>query len=119
MDYKQGALEANVAGASPQQLIRLLFQKLLTNLCQARAELDGGSVQRKGELIGRSVSIIDCLRASLDLSSGAEVAENLERLYDFMLRELTAANFHNQPQGLNAVIVVVEELKSAWDSLPE
>ena len=118
-DYRKGALEANVQAATPQQLIRMLLQRLLTNLHQAREELERGSVQRKGELIGKSVSIIDCLRASLDLESGAEVAENLERLYDFMLRELTAANLHNQVQGINSVIVVVEEIKGAWDQLGE
>ncbi|MEM1261513.1 MAG: flagellar export chaperone FliS [Pseudomonadota bacterium] len=118
-DYRQDTLESSVAAATPQQLIRMLMQKLLANLSQARAAMEANEVNRKGELIGKSVSIIDCLRASLDISHGGEVAENLERLYAFMLRELTAANLHNQVQGLNAVIVVVEELKSAWDTLDE
>ncbi|MEM8983231.1 MAG: flagellar export chaperone FliS [Pseudomonadota bacterium] len=116
-DYRQDSLELSVAAASPQQLIRMLMQKLLANLSQARAAMEANEVNRKGELIGKSVSIIDCLRASLDLPQGGEVAENLEQLYAFMLRELTAANLHNHVQGLNAVIVVVEELKSAWDTL--
>ncbi|MEO1037591.1 MAG: flagellar export chaperone FliS [Pseudomonadota bacterium] len=116
-DYRQSALEERIGSASPQELIRMLMQKLLANLVQARAEMNGGSVGRKGELIGKSVSIVDCLRASLDFENGGEVVENLERLYDFMQRELTAANLSNQSQGLNAVIVVVEELKSAWDEV--
>ncbi len=116
-DYRQSALEASVNEASPKRLIQLLMQKLLMNLNQAYAEMAAGSVQRKGELIGKSISIVDCLRTSLDFSHGADVTENLERLYDFMQRELLLANLHNRVDGLGAVIAVVEELKSAWDQV--
>ena len=118
-DYRGVHLEADVAAASPHRLIQLLMQRLLARLGQAGKELQAEHLGAKGELIGDAIAIIDCLRTSLNFDAGAEVAENLERLYDFMIRELLFANMENDAARIAGVSRLVGEIKEAWDGIGE
>lgn len=116
-DYKSNHLNADIDQASPHRLIQMLMQKLSTNLVQADSAMGNEMTARKGELISSSISIIDCLRASLSFDQTNGVAENLDRLYDFMNRELLQANLHNDCERLRTVSALVGEIKSAWDQI--
>ncbi len=116
-DYKDVHLQADIEAASPHRLIQLLMQRLLANLIQARAHMQDGTTNRKGELISSAISIIDCLRTSLNFDAGAKVSENLESLYDFMTRELLLSNMNNDSDQLTRVIELVDEIKGAWDGI--
>lgn len=116
-DYKSNHLNADVDQASPHRLIQMLMQKLSTNLVQADNAMGNEMTARKGELISNSISIIDCLRTSLSFEQTNGVAENLDRLYDFMTGELLQANLHNDRKRLGHVKALITEIKSAWDQI--
>ncbi|MEM7278575.1 MAG: flagellar export chaperone FliS [Pseudomonadota bacterium] len=116
-DYKSVHLQADIDTANPHRLIQLLMHKLLANLIQARSHMESQTTNKKGELISRSISIIDCLRTSLNFDAGAKVSENLENLYDFMIRELLLSNMNNDLEQLGTVISLVSEIKDAWDQI--
>ena len=116
-DYRSLHFENDVADASPHRLIQMLMQRLLANLAQAKQQMAAGAVGRKGELISDAISIIDCLRASLNFDEGGDVAGNLEALYDYMTRNLLLANMSNDADKLQTVTLLVEEIKGAWDSI--
>ena len=116
-EYRDVHLEADVSAASPHRLIQLLMQRLMARLTQAGDEIRTRNVDAKGRLIGDAIAIVDCLRTSLDFDAGNDVAENLERLYDFMIRELLVVNLEDDLERLGAVTALVAEIKEAWDSI--
>ncbi len=118
-DYKSNHAQADIEAASPHRLIQLLMQRLLTNLQQADNAMAEELTAQKGELISASISIVDCLRASLSFDNANGVADNLERLYDFVTRELLIANLNNERDRLQSAITVISEIKSAWDGIDE
>jgi len=73
---------------------------------------------KKGENISVAISILDGLRISLDKSAGGEIAQNLDDLYDYMGRVLLKANLKNDPSLLDEVAGLLNEIKSAWDAIP-
>jgi flagellar protein FliS len=81
--------------------------------------MERGAIPEKGTQIGLVISIIDGLRVSLDKQAGGELAENLDRLYDYMMRRLLEANVRNEPAYLDEVANLLREVKDAWNAIPE
>ncbi|MCG8432435.1 MAG: flagellar export chaperone FliS [Gammaproteobacteria bacterium] len=117
--YKQAATHGKVAEADPNKLILLLLDGAIERIHVAKGHLQRKAVAKKGEYIGRSVSIIDALRASLDKDQGGEIAANLDNLYDYMCRRLLAANLENRPEYLDEVADLLEQLRAGWSVLSD
>ncbi|WP_353776802.1 flagellar export chaperone FliS [Spongiibacter sp.] len=69
--------------------------------------------------MSRVISIIDGLRMSIDHSVENPLCENLENLYDYMNRRLLLANINNDDAALEEVAALLQELKEAWDAIPD
>jgi flagellar protein FliS len=69
------------------------------------------------EGIGRSLAIIDELRATLDKEKGGEYAANLERLYDYYSRRLLKAQVTLDDAPLAEVEKLVGTLREGWSQM--
>ncbi|KPJ92992.1 MAG: hypothetical protein AMJ53_08270 [Gammaproteobacteria bacterium SG8_11] len=117
--YNQVAVQTGVNDASPHRLIQMLLDAALEKIAKAKGFMLNRKVQDKGENIGLAISIIDVLRASLDMQAGGEISQNLESLYDYMTRRLTEANLKNDVMLLDEVTNLLVPIKQAWDALPQ
>jgi len=121
--YAKVGIETGVSAASPHKLIVMLFDGAQIALAGALQHMKAGNVSGKGQSISKAISIIDSgLRASLDKSVGGEVANNLDRLYEYMSNRLLLANLNNDPQIVEEVQHLLQDIKSAWvaiDAPPE
>lgn len=115
--YQRIGVQAQVTEANPHRLIQLLMQGGLDRIYQAKGALEFGRVAEKGELIGKSIAIIGGLREALDHDVGGDLATNLDRLYDYMIRRLSEANCRNDVAPLEEVAGLLREIKSAWDQI--
>lgn len=116
--YRQvGAQQA--LNANPHRLIQMLMEGALEKVSMARRFVDEGQIGAKGEHISWAISIIEGLRASLDLEQGGEIAENLERLYEYMNYRLLEANVNNDGAALDEVAGLLREVKAGWDGIAE
>lgn len=117
--YQQVGTEGQVADADGHRLVMLLFEGALERINAARAALEAGNLARKGELIGKAVTILGGLRETLDLEAGGELAENLDLLYGYMQRRLLEAHVKNQPEPMQEVAGLLRPLAEAWAAIPE
>lgn len=116
--YAQMGLETGVVAASPNKLIVMLYEGVLSACKSAVTHMQHKDIQRKGEMISKAVLIIESgLRASLDKKNGGEIALSLDALYMYMVQRLTLANLRNQPQLIEEVMVLLTDLKSAWEAI--
>jgi flagellar protein FliS len=51
------------------------------------------------------------------MEAGGEIAENLDSLYDYMLRRLMKAHAENDVAILDEVISLLREIKLGWDGI--
>ncbi len=112
--YDQIGVHSGVEAASPHRLILMLLDGALENVAKAKGFMQHGEVARKGEHIGWAITILGGLQASLDKERGGEIAENLDRLYDYMMRRLLKANKDDDLAILEEVGRLLGEIRSGW-----
>ncbi|HEU4372952.1 MAG TPA: flagellar export chaperone FliS [Telluria sp.] len=116
--YAKVGLETGVVASSPHQLIVMLFDGALVSLRAGLTHMKAGEIAKKGMAISKAILIIENgLRASLDKNAGGQIADSLDKLYDYMGRRLLMANVSNQPEILEEVIALLADLKGAWDAI--
>jgi flagellar protein FliS len=115
--FKQVGVTSQVDSANSHTLVTMLFDGLLERLARARGYIERGQVQEKGEMLSRSIAIIDGLRASVDQSAAAELGGRLVALYDHMEMRLLQANTSSDPSAVDEIILLVRELKAGWDGI--
>lgn len=112
-------VNAYTAGSASDrlQLVELLMQAALDSIATARGHMAQGNVGGKGEQISRAIQLLDGLRASLDRSQGEELAGNLERLYEYMMRRLLQANVADSAEIMDEVTDLLKEIRAGWDGV--
>jgi flagellar protein FliS len=116
-NYASVGLRTNVETASPHRLVLLLLDGALEKLRTAKLCMQRGQIADKGAQISWAISIIDGLRASLDLAQGGELASNLDALYDYMGRTLLESNLRNDPEKINEVVQLLGEIRIGWKGI--
>lgn len=103
--------------ASPHQLITLLLEGALERLAAAKGAMQHGDIPNKGILISKAIGIIDGLRASLNTEKGGDIANNLNRLYEYMENRLFEANLKNEADYLDEVSDLLKNILSGWQAI--
>ncbi len=115
--YKNVGAYGNLADASPYQVVQVMLDAVLARIAEAKGHLERGEVAAKGEKIGKALAIIEALMLGLDKERGGDIAENLERLYDYASRTLLKANLENSAELLKEVASLLREIKLGWDGI--
>lgn len=116
--YQSVETAAEVDSARPERLIQMLLDGALNRIYTAKGDLLRGEIGSKGTQISKAISIVDGLRVSLNPEAGA-ISQNLEDLYDYIVRRLIEANVSNDTAILDETAALLHEIKSAWDVLVE
>ena len=117
--YKRVGAQTSIEGASPHQVICLLFEALVLSLHSARGAMARGDLELKGQAIGKAVRILEeGLKAALDLESGGELALNLRGVYNYSILRLTTANLKNDMTLIEEVTQLIVPVFDAWKSIP-
>ncbi len=117
--YKKVSVQGGIESATPHRLIQMLMAGALEKVATAKLHMEQNEVAKKGENISIAISIVEGLRVSLDKRMGGEIAQNLDNLYEYMGHILLQANLKNDVSLLDEVTKLLNEIKGAWDAIPE
>jgi len=115
--YQKVNVTSEVLDADPHRLIQLLMEAGLTRMAQAKGAIQRKDMEEKASLLGRVNEIIQTLQSSLDHNQGGELASNLDRLYDYMIRRLLEASGQNSTDMIDEVMGLMLEVKTGWDGI--
>jgi flagellar secretion chaperone FliS len=104
----------SVMTASPEKILIMLYDGAIRFVRQARQAIEEGRPGDKAHAIGKAVAIVTEFSNTLDHQIGGEIAAELSRLYDFMVRELAAVNAHGDVKRLQPVENILLELREAF-----
>lgn len=118
--YADVGLETAVLNASPVRLITLLFTGARAAIAKARIHMEAGQIAERGKAISHATRIVDeGLKQSLNLSAGGEVAENLSKLYNYIIRSLYLANYRADIEQLDTADRLLAELQATWQQVAD
>lgn len=110
-------LERQVQSASPAERVVLAYDGAIRFLLAARRAIDEGNIEARFINNKKAADIISYLMETLDLEQGGEVAENLQRLYFYMLRKLVEVDVKNSTEAVDDVIGHLKKLRASWEKL--
>lgn len=115
--YADIGLETQVMSATPERLITLLFNGARAAIGQARIHLQEGRVAERGAAISKAIKIVnEGLKTGLNMEAGGDVAANLSRLYDYIVRTLLTANLKSDAEQLDIADRLLADLAEAWQT---
>ncbi len=112
-------LAQQIMSASPAKLVAMLYERAITLLCETVEAIEAGDVERRWRANGKTTEVISHLWGTLDRERGGEIAENLNRLYGFMIMRLTMVDVENSAQAAREVIELLEPLRHSWQVLAD
>ena len=115
--YQQIGVETALDNATPHRLIQMLYEGLLKNLANAKGATQNDQYELLSLSIKKASNILTGLEEGLDIEKGGEIALNLQSLYQYMQTELLLAQTERNAERFQALITLVIEIKSAWDTI--
>lgn len=117
--YQGVSVRGTLAGADPHGLIQMLMDGALERLsiargCMERGCKQRGDISRKTAALHQCINIVAELRGSLDVANGGILSQNLNDLYDYILRQLLRANCDNDVKCVIEASSLLGEIRSAW-----
>jgi flagellar secretion chaperone FliS len=108
-----------IMSASPEKILLMLYDGAIRFTRQAIYGIEEENLSLFHQGIKKSMAIITEFSNSLDHSIGGEIAEDLDALYNFMIRELTKANLHKDIEKLRVVEGLLVDLRATWGEAVE
>jgi flagellar protein FliS len=106
-----------VQGVSKVKQVALLYDRLIASIREAIQAIDDNEIEKRHFANKRAQDIIEALYGAVDTETGGEIAENLQKLYIFALRQLPFLDIRNDPQYGHNVIEVLDPLRESWHEL--
>lgn len=117
-EYQSVGTQTSIVDADPHRLVQLLFEGATARISSAKGHIERKEYDKKSAKINSAINIIGGLQESLNFDAG-ELALNLEKLYDYMIRRLFEANVRNSVEMLEEVNGLLMQIKTAWDEIRE
>jgi len=111
--YHRTAIET----AEPIQLIILCYDAAINDLKRAAELHERREMNEAYRKIRHAQDIITELLVDLDYERGGDVAGNLSRLYNFILRQLIGINSRENTSIYDDLVRILSELRDGWEAI--
>ena len=108
---------SRVEGATPHQLVRVLFDELILALDTAALALKSGERQKSLDRQTRALAILHALETSLDFERGGEIALSLATVYREVRRRTLQASAASNPADMETARGYIAEIAEAWNQI--
>jgi flagellar protein FliS len=110
-------LKQEVEGASQGKLIVMMYDAAVKFMRAAIKSIQEKNIEEAHNNIIRTENIIYELISTINTEEGGEIAQNLLKLYDYMLWELIDANTQKNVEKLENVIKIINPIRTAWKEI--
>lgn len=100
---------------TPQELTALLYEGIMEKLESAIVFIDEQNYIYANKKLQKANDILHRLGVGLKYEAGP-IAEQLDKLYNFMATELIEANLQKDKQKIQGVLKIIGEIAGAWNT---
>jgi len=112
--YTNQYLATTVNSASPEQLMLMLYDGAIRFISLGVQAIENGAIDKRAYYINKASAIVTEFAATLDRSQNAQLAEDLDALYNYMLSRMLQANLRNDAAPLMEVKHLLTDLRATW-----
>lgn len=106
--YKQQSMLTMTQG----EMLTAVYDGLLKAIYSAQKAFETRNLPEINKHLLKAQEILGYLKSTLN--SQYEIAQNLESLYDYFIQQLRQANVKKNPEGLQDIAQMVQELRDAF-----
>ncbi|HLK18973.1 MAG TPA: flagellar export chaperone FliS [Bryobacteraceae bacterium] len=118
-NHHQEYLKHRIQGASPVELIRILYEAAVQSMDVAVRALRSGDILKRGEAITKTIEILSELQVSLRYDVQPEYCKTLAGLYSYMQGQLIRAHSEQSENLLLEVSRLLQTLLEGWNGAME
>lgn len=111
--------QMQITTASPEAILLMLYDGAISFSKMAQDRMSRKDIPGKGTYLGKALAIVTELMNTLNHDVGGEIAQNLDRLYIYLIGEFTKANMDNDSKSLENAIVILSNLRDTWTEAVE
>ena len=115
--YGRAKHDAQAEFASAHEKTLMLFDGAITFTGVALQGIIRSDYELKGNMISKSIAVINGLKDCLDLSQG-ELSSNLYDLYEYMVEKLFKANLTADAEAIEEVQSLLKTVRESWAKIP-
>lgn len=114
--YKNTEITTSVSSANANDLILLVYGRVLENLRLGKQELENNRPGIKEfSMVNELINL--GLVASLDYQKGGEIAQNLRKIYLWAMHMVIEARLTNSHEKIDEIINIFNGLSQSWESI--
>lgn len=117
--YQNVNKQADRQEKDPYKVIAILMSNALESINIAKITMLQNQIEEKGRFISLAITLIDGLKASLDMEKGGDISNNLNDLYEYLMARLVEANLKNDVDMLDEVHGLLSTVKEGWDGIQD
>ncbi|MDA0151060.1 flagellar export chaperone FliS [Vibrio sp. Makdt] len=118
-NYANVQVTANASVSSSFELICMLHERLIQELESVKFSIETKDLELKSKATQKSIDILVGLDASMDLSTGEELIQNIHALYEHAIATVFEASKEMNTELIVKLIGVVTDLKEGWEGAME
>ena len=115
--YGRAKHDAQAEFASAHEKTLMLFDGAITFTGVALQAIVRSDYELKGNMISKSIAVINGLKDCLDLTHG-ELPSNLHDLYEYMVEKLFKANLTADVEAIEEVQSLLRTVRESWAQIP-
>lgn len=110
-------VNSKVNTSNKGNLVIMLYDSAIRNVKEAQKHIEDRDFFRKAEAIDTAYVAVSELLKSLDFKIGGEIAQNLSKIYNYILKEITSSNVSNDARKLDMPLKILEDFRVTWQEV--
>lgn len=117
MHYEAMSYSSRIEGASPHELVTILYEELVLALTLLAFSMRAQDSLKTNAQFGRASGIIHALEAGLDHDLGGTLAESLSAIYRSARTEMMVARETANPERIERLARAFTDMNDSWKKI--
>ncbi len=114
VDARQIYQDNAVRGATPLELVVLLYDSAIEDMRRALVAMKGSDIEARASEIGHALMVLQQLQGTLDFERGGSAAKQFEQFYNLIRAKLLEAQMRGSADLMQQQIRYMSEVRDCW-----
>jgi flagellar protein FliS len=114
VDARRGYQESAVRGATPIELVILLYDSAIEDMRRALTAMQNSEIENRSVQIAHALMVLQQLQGTLDFERGGSAARQFEQFYNLVRAKLLEAQIRGSSELMSQQIRSMSEVRDSW-----